>query len=65
MPGPGFLGTSIQSLTIETGAAYAVPVRWALAAPALMRSATNLETDHNETFNQSKPPEARGKRPED
>ena len=30
---------------IETGAADAVPVRWAVATPALMRSATNLETD--------------------
>ena len=62
MPGPGFLGTGIQSLMIETGAADAVPVRWAVATPALMRSATNLETDHNETFDQSKPHEARGKR---
>ena len=49
---------------IETGAADAVPVRWDEATPALMRSATNLETDHNETFDQSKPPEARGKRPQ-
>ena len=30
---------------IETGAADAVPVRWDEATPALMRSATNLETD--------------------